>query len=149
MSERMLLSVARTKIKNSPSFNALHAASLRHVRALFKYSERDSECLREWAAKPELLLSAHAGVMNRKSARAVTLHRLAFQVIEESGIPIAPPRYFRGTSLNPELIRDDVFDSVSDIPGDYCERQGEWYPVIVAGEPKQVRLDFNNLQEIK
>lgn len=43
----------------------------------------------------------------------------------------------------------DQFDRVEDIPGDYCPIQGRWYPVRVAGEWMEVRIDYNNLQETR
>lgn len=97
----------RIRIKNAPSFNALHKAALRHVVALWgRDSDQIPEYLNKWADKPELLLTAYACVMNRKSARALTLERLTCEIFSETRLPREAPGKFRGRGLDREVIED-------------------------------------------
>jgi len=81
-------SVAKA-ITNAPSWGKLRKAIKAHERSLNKFatSRIDAE-MQKIDEKPWRALSRHAGVMNAKSARAKTLHRLAMAVIEESGVQV-------------------------------------------------------------
>jgi hypothetical protein len=77
----------------APSYPKLLAAYDRFRRDLNKYDYRP-EVIR---SKPWELLTAHAGVMNAKSARAQTLRKLALAVFTETGLPRNSIGGFRGS----------------------------------------------------
>jgi len=87
------------KITNAPSYPKLLAAYKGHLRSL--YSADDPfmvERMQEVELQPWELLTAHAGVMKAKSARAITLRNLADSVFKETELPRLPEGKFRGES---------------------------------------------------
>lgn len=80
-------------IESAPSFPALLKAYDRFRRDLNKYDYNPAVIRRQ----PWDLLTAHAGVMSAKSARAQTLLRLAASVFSETGLPRKPRDGFRGS----------------------------------------------------
>lgn len=80
-------------IESAPSYPALLKAYDRFRRDLNKY-DYDPAFIRR---KPWELLTAHAGVMSAKSARAQTLFRLATAVFSETGLPRKERDGFRGS----------------------------------------------------
>jgi len=87
------------KITNAPSYPKLLASYKGHLRSL--YSADDPfmvERMQEVELQPWELLTAHAGVMQAKSARAITLRNLADSVFKETELPRLPEGKFRGES---------------------------------------------------
>lgn len=94
--------VAELAIEASPSFAKLKRAYESFLWSLEGTGARKHAYFREKiAAKisnklPSRYLTAHAGVMNGKSARAITLRRLSHAVFAETGLPREPIGKFRG-----------------------------------------------------
>lgn len=82
-----------TALHAAPSFPDLLKAYHRFRRDMNKYDYNPAVIER----KPWDTLVAHSGVMNAKSARAVTLRNLAGAVFRESGLPRSKPGAFRGS----------------------------------------------------
>jgi hypothetical protein len=77
----------REAIRNAPSFPKLRQAAIAAIKSIHNDPEYVARHTAEYDAEPESLLTAHASVMNAKSARAKTLLELAKKVIAESGVP--------------------------------------------------------------
>lgn len=84
------------KIRQAPSYPELLAAYKRHIKSIYGDRERGIEHIEEAGREPWRLLTAHAGVMNAKSARAQTLEKLANAVFKETKLPRKPVGKFRG-----------------------------------------------------
>jgi hypothetical protein len=80
-------------LRAAPSFPALLKAVHRFKRDLYgpSYVAATTE------AKPWETLTAYAGVMNAKSARAETLRKLSIAVFRETGLPRQKGGTFRGS----------------------------------------------------
>lgn len=90
-------SYAYDKIRSAPSYPKLVRAYRAHLLSM--YRPDDGYFLSRMAKvneMPDDLLTAHASVMNAKSARAKTLKRLADSVFTETGLPRHAPGMFRG-----------------------------------------------------
>ena len=95
--ELRLWADVRGRMRLAPSFQALRKAAMRFTMNLHKLdSAYCAEREREYITEPEKLLSAHAGVMDAKSARCKTLRALADAVIAEAGLPMQPRGLYRG-----------------------------------------------------
>lgn len=81
------------RLRAAPSFPAL----LKTYNS-FKRSLHGAACVPAVIeGKPWEMLTAHAGVMNAKSTRAVTLRNLATAVFRETGLPRQERGTFRGS----------------------------------------------------
>lgn len=90
----------RDAIRKAPSYPALLKAALAHHKSLGYDADHIARRAEEYAASPEDLLAAHAGVMNAKSGRAKTLLDLANQVVKEARVPLDRSyNKFRGDSF--------------------------------------------------
>lgn len=83
----------RQKIKEHPNYEKLLQAIKRHKKSLGGPFSMD-----RYEEQPEVVLTAHAGVWNRKSQRCQTMLRLARAIITDCKLPVNPPGKFRGDS---------------------------------------------------
>lgn len=107
MTEDQLLELAREAIRQSPSYPKLAKAYRSFIKNLYTWPDQIAARTGEIDSEPERLLSAHAGVMNRKSARAKTMERLASDIFQETGLPRRAPGKFRGDDrLNVDRLEE-------------------------------------------
>ena len=93
--EMKLWQAVRSRIRLTSAYPELRDAAIRfHVSLHGKASRANVE--QRYLLEPEDLLSAHAGVMNAKSARCQTLRSLADQVIKQAELPMCKAGLYRG-----------------------------------------------------
>lgn len=86
------------RIRQAPSFPKLRKAVIAFHKSLHPYGfffGDFEKLLKDIEDRPDRLLTAHARVLNAKSARAKTLLRLADAVFSETGLPRKPQGKFR------------------------------------------------------
>ena len=95
----MTLQEARKIIIESPSYPLLRKANTRFVRRLYgKDSDYPEQIEKTIDAEPELLLIAHAGVIDEKSSVCKSMKTLTNQIFKQTGLPRKPQGKFRGAS---------------------------------------------------
>ncbi len=101
----------REKIRSAPSFPKLRKAYAGFLTSLYgKDSGYVHTRMEQEDAEPERLLTAHASVMDAKSARCKTMKQLANDVFRETGLPRNAQGKYRGMDgVNWQAlgIRDD------------------------------------------